>query len=233
MFLTSDCIVKTSFRKMNSQDTIKIALVDDHHMVIEGLQKVLSTIPNLHITGVYNRASAFLQSITKDPPDVVLLDVQLPDQTGLELTKKITKDFPAIRILALSGVESSYYVMDMIKHGCYGYLFKSTATRELLGQAIEHVYKEEIFLDPSIKQDVLQQMIQNKRKKEKIVPRLTEREKEVLKLIVKEYSNQEIADHLFISLRTVENHRHHLFQKLDVKSAVGLTKVALQMGLCD
>lgn len=212
---------------------INVAIIDDHHMVIEGLEKVLLSLENVRVIATYTRAAALLEGLKKDIPDVLLLDVQLPDQTGLELAKILAKDYPQIRILVFSGVESNYYIQDMIKQGCLGYIFKSTADRDLLSSAIQSVYNEELFLDPSIRNELLQDMLLSKRKKNNLEPKLTEREKEVLQLIVKEYDNHEIARRLFISLRTVENHRYHLFQKLEVKSAVGLVKVALQMGLCD
>lgn len=215
------------------QQMIKVALIDDHHMVIEGLGKVIDKLKDIEIIATYTRADALLQGLKKDIPDVLLLDVQLPDMTGLELAKILAKDYPQVRILVLSGVESNYYIQDMIKQGCLGYIFKSTADSHLLQEAIYSVYREELFLDPSVRNELLQEMLLSKRKKKSLEPKLTEREKAVLELIVKEYDNHEIAKKLFISLRTVENHRYHLFQKLEVKSAVGLVKVALQMGLCD
>ncbi len=212
---------------------IKVVIVDDHRMVIEGLERVLLTLPDIEIIGTYTRAQDLLESLSHATPDVLLLDVQLPDQPGEELAKLLAKEYPQIRILVLSGVESNYYIQEMIQNGCYGYIFKSTTDRELLHKAILTVEREELFLDPSIRSDMLQNILRNKRKKGNIKPKLTGREKEVLELIVKEYNNQKIAQKLCVSLRTVENHRYHLFQKLDVNNVVSLVKVALQLGLCD
>lgn len=209
---------------------IKIALTDDHQMVLEGLQKVLEPAADIEVTGAYRCAKDLFTGLKKVVPDVLLLDVQLPDMTGLEVAKIIRQEYLDMKILVLSGIESHYYIMDLIKQGCNGYLLKSTTDNRLLLEGVRSVYNGELFLDPSMKQTVLQEMLRAKRRKN-ASPKLTEREKEVLQLIIKEYGNQEIADKLFISLRTVENHRYNLLQKLDVKNTVGLVKAAMQMGL--
>lgn len=208
---------------------IKVALTDDHPMVLEGLQKVLNEVADIEVAGVYKCAKDLLLALKKQLPDVLVLDVQLPDMTGLEVAKIIKTKYPDIKILVLSGIESHYYIADLIQQGCNGYLLKSTTDNKLLIDGIKGVYNGELFLDPSMKQVLLQEMLRAKRKKN-ASPKLTEREKEVLQLIIKEYGNQEIANKLCISLRTAENHRYNLLQKLDVKNTVGLVKAALQMG---
>lgn len=208
---------------------ITVALTDDHPMVLEGLQKVLNEIGEIEVTGVYKTGKELLAGLKNGLPDVLLLDVQLPDITGLEVAKIVRAEYSEIKILVLSGIESQYYIMDLIKQGCNGYLLKNTTDHRLLIEGIKGVYNGELFLDPSMKQNLLQEMLRVKRKKN-ASPKLTEREKEVLQLIIKEYGNQEIANKLCISLRTAENHRYNLLQKLDVKNTVGLVKAALQMG---
>ncbi len=212
---------------------IKVVITDDHHLVIEGLRKVLDPLPQIEVIASYTRAGALLKGLQYSVPDVLLLDLQLPDQPGYEIIKDLIRDYPQMRILILSGVESHYYIKDMIRQGCHGYLLKSTTGQDILATAIQEVHKGSMFLDPSIRAELLQEMLQNKKKKESIHPQITVREKEVLGLIVQEFDNQEIAKKLFISLRTVENHRYNLLQKLDVKNTVGLVKVAIQMGLLD
>lgn len=209
---------------------ITVALTDDHPMVLEGLQKVLNEVEAIHVSGVYSNGKELLAGLKTTVPDVLVLDVQLPDITGLEVAKIVKTAYPDIKILILSGIESHYYIVDLIQQGCNGYLLKSTTDHTLLLEGIKAVYAGELFLDPSMKQALLQEMLRAKRKKN-ASPKLTEREKEVLQLIIKEYGNQEIADKLCISLRTAENHRYNLLQKLDVKNTVGLVKAALQMGL--
>jgi len=214
--------------RMSSQK-ITVSLTDDHPMVLEGLQKVLSETTDIYVSGAYRNGKDLLAGLKTTVPDVLLLDVQLPDITGLEVAKVVKTDYPDLKILILSGIESHYYIVDLIQQGCNGYLLKSTTDNRLLIEGIKGVYEGELFLDPSMKQALLQEMLRAKRKKN-ASPKLTEREKEVLQLIIKEYGNQEIADELCISLRTAENHRYNLLQKLDVKNTVGLVKAALQMG---
>lgn len=213
--------------------TIKVAITDDHHMVIEGLRNVLKAFGHIQVIATYTRAHALLKGLEAEVPDVLLLDLQLPDQPGYEIVKTLISKYPQMRVLILSGIESDYYIQDMIRQGCSGYLLKSTADKNLLASAIQKVYEGEVFLDPSIKEALLLKMLKGKKMKESIQPKITEREKEVLQLIVQEFDNQEIANKLFISLRTVENHRYNLLQKLDVKNTVGLVKIAMKMGLLD
>ncbi len=212
---------------------IKVIIADDHYMVIEGLENVLKSVEGIEVIATYNRAMALLKGLQQLKPDVLLLDVQLPDKMGHEIAKDIVKMYPDIRILVLSGIESHYYIHDMIKQGCSGYLLKSSADKQLLVTAIRSVYAGETFLDPSVKDELMMDILKGKKMKNNRLPKLTEREKEVLKLIVKEYSNAEVAEELCISQRTAENHRYHLLQKLDVKNTVGLVKACLQMGLLD
>lgn len=215
------------------QPPIKVVITDDHHLVIEGLRKVLDPLPQIEVIASYTRAGALLKGLHTAVPDVLLLDLQLPDQPAYEIVEDLIRDYPDMRILILSAVESHYYIKDMINQGCQGYLLKSATDQDTLATAIQEVYDGSLFLDPSIRADLLQEMLQTKRKKNSLQPRITAREKEVLALIVQEFDNQEIAKKLCISSRTVENHRYNLLQKLDVKNSVGLVRVALQMGLLD
>jgi len=209
---------------------IRIVLTDDHPMLLEGLQKVLSPISQIEIIGIYRNATELLNALEHNTPDVLMLDIQMPGLTGLEASRIIKEKFPHVQILIFSGIESHYYIIDLIQSGCNGYLMKSTTEQSELLEAITTVARGDLYLDPSIKQEILMEMLRSKRKKNAI-PKLTEREKEVLQLIVEEYSNQEIAEKLKISSRTVENHRYNLIQKLDVKNTVGLVKTAMQLGL--
>lgn len=213
--------------------TIKVSITDDHHMVIEGLLNVLKLFDRIEVIATYNSAGALLEGLQTQVPDVLLLDVQLPDKQGYEIAKDLVTRYPQMRILILSGVDSHYYIQDMIKQGCSGYLLKSTTDRDLLAMAIQKVYEGETFLDPSIKEALLLGMLKGKKLKESIQPKITVREKEVLQLIVQEFDNHEIARKLFISLRTAENHRYNLLQKLDAKNTVGLVKAAIKMGLLE
>ncbi len=143
----------------------------------------------------------------------------------------LLQQYPNLHILILSGIESSPNIKEMIQKGCKGYLLKSTTNQSILITAIKQVYAGELFLDGKIKEQLLQEMLVSRRAANKFNPKITRREKEVLSLIAKGYSSQEIAEHLFISLRTVDTHRYNLLQKLDAKNTAGLLRAATEMGL--
>ncbi len=207
---------------------IKVAITDDHLMVIDGLKNALGTHKDIRITGLYRNASELMLGLKKEVPDVLLLDLQLPDKNGKELVPMLLMMYPELHILILSGLESSSYIKEMMHKGCKGYLFKSTADQHTLLEAIHCVQQGDLFLNAALKEQLLQEMLTAKRKLNHMKPTLTRREKEILRLIASEYNNQQIADMLFISLRTVETHRYNLMQKLDVKNTAGLVKEAMQ-----
>ena len=212
---------------------IKVAITDDHPVVIDGLRSALQPQQGIIITGTYLNGAELFIGLKEQLPDVLLLDLQLPDKNGNELVPLLLKQYPALHILILSGMESSPYIREMMQKGCKGYLLKSTTNQSVLVAAIKQVFEGGLFLDAALKEQLLQEMLVTKRRANKINPKITQREREVLGLIVKEFSNQEIADQLFISLRTVEMHRYNLLQKLEVKNTAGLVRIAVQMGLLD
>ncbi len=210
---------------------IKVSITDDHPLVLEGIEKVLATIADIKVIATYNRGTQLLNDIKLNRPDVLLLDLQLPDISGRELSKKLLKAYPDLKILILSGVEGHNVIHDMTRLGCKGYLLKSGTNRDLLNEALHEVYKGNLFLDPSVKQELFHEMLTGKRKRDQIAGKITEREREILELILQEMDNQEIAEELSLSIRTVENHRYNLLQKLDVKNTVGLVKAAIDLGI--
>ncbi|MBN9482426.1 MAG: hypothetical protein BGO70_17760 [Bacteroidetes bacterium 43-93] len=210
---------------------IKLAITDDHPLVIDGLLNALNDVPDIVITGTYNNGASLLSGLQEILPDVLLLDLQLPDKKGTELVPILLQQYPHLHILILSGIESSPYIREMMQKGCKGYLLKSNTDKVVLTGAIREVYNGGIYLEASLKEQLLHEMLIVKRKIDKLSPRITRREREVLNLIMKELTNQEIADKLFISLRTVETHRYNLLQKLDARNTAGLLRIAREMGL--
>lgn len=210
---------------------IKLAITDDHLMVINGLKTMLA--PYSHISIVYDTTCAgnLLQALSQVQPDVLLLDIQMPDMDGMELCKQVRKSYPDIRIIALTNFMESHYIKQMLRNGAMGYLLKNTDQATLLA-AIEKVHAGEQYLDATLQRNMLTEMITGQKRTAYDIP-LTKREKEILKLIAEEHSNQEIADMLYISLRTVETHRLNLTQKLAVKNTAGLVKEAIKRGLAD
>jgi len=207
---------------------IRVAITDDHPMVINGLKNMLQQYQDIEVTATYADGKELLNGLTGDVPDVLLLDICMPGQTGNELVRIISKTHPAIAILALTSIDASYHVKDMLDHGCLGYLLKKT-DQENLVNAIRQVNLGKQFIDISLREQLHEAMLN--RRKAGGLPSLTRREKEILQYVASGLSNQEIADKLFLSLRTVKNHRFNLLQKLDVKNSVELVKIALEAGL--
>lgn len=207
---------------------IKIAIADDHELIIQGLSLMLENYQAMQIVWKNHGALNLLENLQIHLPDVLLLDIQMPVFNGIDLCKDITRLLPTIRIIALTNFDESYYVKQMLRNGARGYLLKNT-DQETLVKAIDEVFSGKIFLDPHLQNVLLEQLTHTR--SNRLAVQLTRRENEILKLIAEERSNQEIADLLFISLRTVETHRLNLTQKLSAKNTAGLVKEAMKRGL--
>jgi DNA-binding NarL/FixJ family response regulator len=216
---------------------IKIAITDDHPIVIDGLFNALNKEPDFNIIGCYSSGTALFQGLKQEVPDVLLLDLQLPDRNGRELVPVLLDEYPCLHILIVSSSDSSPYIKEMMRKGCKGYLSKSTTTQSLLVTAIKQVYAGEVFLDAGLKAQLLDGLLATaskpRRANRKPNPTITSREKEVLQLICKEYNNQEIGEQLFVSTRTIETHRYNLLQKLGAKNTLGLVRIAEEYGLLE
>ena len=164
-------------------------------------------------------------------PDVLLLDIQMPGQTGDELAEIISVQYPAIKMLALTNQDNVYYIKNMLRKGVHGYILK-TSKEEILLEAIRTVYRGEQYLESSLKDKVVQDTLQAK-KQLSADPILSRREKDVLQLISLNLTSQQVADKLFISKRTVDNHRLSLMMKLGAKNVAALVKKAIQLGLIE
>jgi DNA-binding NarL/FixJ family response regulator len=210
--------------------TIKVAITDDHPIVANGLKKILDDFENINVVAVYATGNDMLKEVGTSLPDVMLLDMNLPDLEGPDLARQLLKKFPAIKIVVLTSSDVTVQVKKMLQIGCQGYLLKDSDDKTIV-EAIEAVYNGGQFLSPVIQQQLVNDMFRNKNQKQNTL--LTRREKEVLQLITQEFTNQEIADKLFISLHTVDNHRSSLLQKLDAKNTAGLVKKAIENGLVD
>jgi len=210
---------------------IKIAIADDHPLVINGLHHILGNCADMEVTGSYANGSELLKGIAKVQPDVLLLDIQMPGQTGDELAEIISVQYPAIKMLALTNQDNVYYIKNMLRKGVHGYILK-TSKEEILLEAIRTVYRGEQYLESSLKDKVVQDTLQAK-KQLSADPILSRREKDVLQLISLNLTSQQVADKLFISKRTVDNHRLSLMMKLGAKNVAALVKKAIQLGLIE
>jgi DNA-binding NarL/FixJ family response regulator len=208
---------------------IRLGITDDHLLVINGIRAMLADAPYIEIIFAENTGHALLERLTATSIDVLLLDIQLPDSSGIDLCKLVKKQDKNIQIIGLTNFGETHYVKQMMRNGASGYLIKNTDPHTLI-EAIDTVYRGEQFLDPQIKKALLEETLTGKKSGFMEVI-LTKRETEILALIAQELSNQEIADQLFISLRTVETHRLNLTQKLGAKNTASLVKEAYKRGL--
>lgn len=204
---------------------INVAIVDDQVIILNGLQKILAEAEHINVSALYNSGDELLEGLEKEQPNVLLLDIQMPGRSGIELAAIISKKYPAVKMIALTNVDVLTQMKQMLQKGCLGYLLKDVSPQILIN-AIETVNSGEQFLNENLKKQLLSSLSGQDDKQ-----LITRREKEILKLILEENTNQDIANKLFLSLRTVENHRNNLLQKLNVKNTAGLVKIALQEGL--
>lgn len=209
---------------------IKVSILDDQYIVLNGIQQMLAGNAIVSLTGMFRNKAELEEGLKHCAPDVLLLDIRMPDEDGISIAEWLSEQWPRIKILALTNFDTTSYVTKMMQTGVKGYLLKNTDLNTLI-DAICCVNADQQYIEPGLKEQIINESLQQKKPKGHI-PVLTKREKEILRLIVKDHaSSKEIADKLFLSLRTVESHRYHLFQKLDVKNAPGLVAKALEMGL--
>ncbi len=208
---------------------ITIAITDDHQMVMQGIAHMLADVAHLSVTHTYTTVAKTIDGLSKNLPDILLLDINLPDGNGIDLCKKLRNDYPMLKIIALSSFGEIAFVKRILNNGANGYLLKNTSKEELLA-AFKTVLEGEQYLQTDIQKKLLQSSL-GQTKATSFMPKLTRREKEVLLAISEELTTQEIAEKLFISVKTVETHRMNLMSKLGARNSVGLIKIALEKDL--
>ncbi|MDQ0110408.1 DNA-binding NarL/FixJ family response regulator [Chitinophaga terrae (ex Kim and Jung 2007)] len=208
---------------------IRVAITDDHPLVINGLQTMLAEMPDVEVLFTTLNGSALLEQLQQQQPDILLLDIVLPDTHGTELTRQVLKQFRAVKIIALTNYDNSHLVRQMLRNGASGYLLKNT-DMPTLATAIRKVNQGQQFIDPQLEEALVQEAITRQKSSKNEVP-LTKRETEVLQLIAEELSSQEISERLSISPRTAEKHRSNIIQKLGIRNVAGLVKEAYRRGL--
>ncbi len=203
----------------------KIAIVDDHQIVIDGLRSLLKGHNQFEIVIESNHPETILSLLKKQPVDILLTDVMMPVLTGVELAKQVKKEFPAIKIIALSMNGEGSLVNQMIEESdISGYLLKNIGQTEFI-TALNKIAEGGIYFSDEVLQEMLKA---SERKKESVETHLTNREIEIIRLIEKEYSKKKIAEELFLSERTVETHRKNIFRKTKTNSVIGLIKYAYE-----
>jgi len=210
---------------------IKVFIVDDHKMVIEGLRLLLQNHKEIEVIDYALSGEEALEKMKSIQPDVVLMDVNMPGLNGIETTKSMVELFPELKIIAISMHKESSLIKLMLHNGAKGYVLKNAGQDEVV-KAIERVHVGKMYLDETVNDIVINSVANTSRQKSTDnFPKLSRREKDVLKLIMDEYTTQEIADKLFISFGTVETHRRNMLIKTGARNTVGLVKMAMEYDL--
>lgn len=209
---------------MDKTDKISILVVDDHPMVLEGMRSMLLQFSFVHLRGLAASAWDAMELIKQEQPDIVLTDINMPEVSGIDLAEKIKKEYPSIKIIAMSTFRERSYISQMIQHGAAGYLVKS-ASKEEIEEALLRVHEGYLYMSQNLNlADPDKAAIQH-------VHVLTSREKEVLELIAEGLPNSQIAEKLFLSPHTVDSHRRNLLLKFNAKNTASLIMRASKEGL--
>jgi DNA-binding NarL/FixJ family response regulator len=217
-------------------ETIRLFIVDDHKLVRDGMKAILSGIKNIEITGEATDGKELFELLRDRQPDVIIMDISLPEISGIELTRMLTQQYPEIRVLVLSMYNDEEFIFNSIKAGAKGFLPKNTSREELV-EAINAIYQGEEFFGESISKIILRSYVrkatENHEPADKGRETLSPREIEILRLFVEGHINKEISEMLDISIRTVETHKNHIMKKLALRSTVEMVKYAIRNKIVD
>lgn len=210
---------------------IKVLIVDDHQIIRDGLKKYLLSIDEIEFVGQAENGKQALELIEKNEVDIVLSDLNMPEMDGLELTENIIANHSHIKVIILTMLDEPHYIKQLMGSGAEGYLFKNSGVEEVK-KAILRVNDGDTYLSNEVTESLTQYVIKRKKSKPKpskfgFDPKLSDRELEVLELIIKEKTNKEIADKLFISVRTVDAHKRNLIEKTGSRNIAGLVMFAI------
>ncbi|MFO7613729.1 MAG: response regulator transcription factor [Bacteroidales bacterium] len=211
---------------------INVLIADDHQLLIDGIKTALEGVEDITVVAEANNGYKVLETLESGiPVDVILMDINMPLLDGLNCTKMVAKKFPDVKVIALSQYDEKRFVKQMVKNGASGYLLKDTG-KDILVKAIQTVHRGETYYCERLSMRLINQELKMQDTKA-LFPKLSKREVEILQLIGKEYSSQQIADKLFISFHTVESHRANLMFKAGVKNTAGLIRWAVENDLLD
>ncbi|MEL7606172.1 MAG: response regulator transcription factor [Sedimentibacter saalensis] len=214
---------------------IKLLLVDDQDILLEGLKLILGMEEDIEISGTANNGKKAYEFCKWNMPDVVLMDIQMPELNGVEVTKMIHRDFPKVKVIVLTTFNDDEYIYDALKNGASGYMLKDTSPSEI-ARAVRTVYNGGALIQSEVAVKVIDKFSElAKEKREKSIdPRtdlLTDREKDICRLIAEGKNNKEIADELFLSQGTVKNHITRVLIKLDLRDRTQLAVFTIKNDL--
>jgi DNA-binding NarL/FixJ family response regulator len=210
--------------------SIKVAILDDHPLILQGLENILSTTEHISLSGAYYNGADLLASFRTTIPDVLLLDIQMPGRSGDEWITDILQHCPELKIIAYTNIDNLLYVFNMIKLGAKGYILKSAHPQYLMDCIRDVVAHNKTIIDNTL-EERYKEYLHTIKRESYLHPKLTEREKEILQLITDGYTSKQIADTLFIGIRTVEFYRLNILLKLDANNTAVLVKKAIKSGL--
>lgn len=211
-------------------NSIKVLLADDHSLFRAGVHALLSSVDGVDVVGEADTGRKALEMVGARAPDVVLMDIAMPEMNGLETTTRVTREYPGVRVIMLSMHAGEEYVMQALRAGASGYLLKDAATSEL-ELAVRAVARGETYLTPTISKRVIDDYLMRTTGSQGPVDQLTKRQREILQLIAKGYTSKEMAQMLNLSPKTIETHRTQLMKQLDIHDVAGLVRYAIRVGL--
>lgn len=211
---------------------IRVMVVDDHTIVRDGIQSLLSLTPDIEVVGEAVNGREALETARKLLPDVIIMDISMPIMDGIEATRRIHKELPEIKVIILTQYEDSEHVFPIIEAGACGFISKIAASSELIS-GIRSIHRGDSYLSPSVARLLVESHQQggSSRRFHEPYEQLTDREREIFKLLAEGHTTQEIAQLLVISPKTVEGHKTNLMAKLDLHNRVDLVKYALRKGI--
>jgi DNA-binding NarL/FixJ family response regulator len=209
---------------------IRVLVADDHNLLRAGLRALMQSLEGIEVVAEASNGREALNLIGAHQPDVVLMDIGMPELNGLEAAAQIVRDYPATRVVILSMHANEEYVLRALQAGAAGYLIKDAGTAEL-ETAVRAVARGETYLSPAVSKHVVGEYLRRVGAEERPLDQLTARQREVLQLLAEGYGTQDIAQKLSISVKTVEAHRAQLMQRLDIHDLAGLVRFAVRTGL--